>query len=103
MKKTIFVIYTNVKKESGSYDKRYAFNTESEVKEGDMLKTDNYKTNLQVVKVLDKSYKYFNRETGELSDVITSTHQFEIRDIKIVDPIDAQGAIIAERIPETIE
>lgn len=98
--KTIFVIYTNEKKANAGYEKRYAFNTESEVKEGEMIKSDNYKTNVQVVKVLDRSYKYFDRNSGELSDELKSTNQYEIREIKVVDPVKNGDIILFERIPE---
>jgi hypothetical protein len=98
--RTIFVIYTNEKKAKTAYDKRYAFNCESEVKEGDMLKSDNYKTNIQVVKVLDKSFKYFDRNSGELSDDLTSTNQFEIRNIRIIEAPADNDTIIFTRIPE---
>jgi hypothetical protein len=101
MNKTIFVIYTDVKKEKAAYDKRYAFNTESDVKEGDMLKSDNYKTNVQVVKILPQAFKYFDRNSGELSDVLKSTNQYEIRNIRIIEPLNETDTIIFERLPET--
>ena len=38
-----------------------------------MIKSSAYYTNMQIVKVLDKSYKYFNHFSGELSDEFYST------------------------------
>jgi hypothetical protein len=96
MKKTILVIYTDVKVNDLVYNKRYAFNTESDVKEGDMLNSPNYSTKMQVVKVLDKSFKYFNKVTGELSDDYTNSNQFETRDLVIINA--EQSAIIATKL-----
>lgn len=96
--KTILVIYTNtpIKKENVGYTKRYAFNTSSEVKEGDMLKSPNYDTKMQVVKVLDTSFKYFNRTTGELSDTFLNSNQYEIREMKLTDNL--QDVILASKV-----
>lgn len=85
--KTILVVYTNKnvsKKEIGRM-KKYSFNTSSEVKEGDIIETKEYDTSLQIVKVLDKAYKYYNASTGELSDSFNSTSQWEIRTLEIRD------------------
>jgi hypothetical protein len=40
---------------------------------------------MQVVKILDTSFKYFNRATGELSNEFNSTEQWEIRTIVVRD------------------
>lgn len=98
--KTIFVIYTNEKKADSAYDKRYAFNTDSKVEVGDMIKSDHYKTNVQVVKVLDQAFKYFDRNSGALSNELTSTNQYEIREISIIDKLKANDVIVFERISE---
>lgn len=84
--KTILVIYTDakvLKKKDLRAKKSYSFNTSSEVKVGDMISTDEYNTNLQVVKVLDKQFKYYNRATGEMSDEFTSTQQHEIATLEL--------------------
>jgi hypothetical protein len=84
--KTILVIYTNSKLESKkdiAKNKRYSFNTESDVKEGDLIKTQEYSTNLQVVKVLPEAFKYYNASTGELSNEFKSTLDWEIRRLEI--------------------
>ena len=82
--KTIFVVYSNSKiKETYKYVKRYAFNTSSDVKKGDTIVSSEYNTPMQVVEVLYESFKYFNRQTGELSNTLNSTVQFEIRELVI--------------------
>lgn len=83
--KTVLLIYTQTKLEKVGYAKRYAFKTNEDLKEGDMLKSDIYTTNMQIVKVLEEDYKYFNKETGELSNEYKSTNQFEIRELKLLD------------------
>jgi len=90
--KAIIVIYTNRKitsiKDMGAM-KRYTFNTEADLKEGDMVKSPTYLTPLQVVKVLDRPFKYYNQTTGELSDIYTSTNQWVIRTLVIApEPTD---------------
>ena len=88
MNKTILVIYTDSpikdKREIGKR-KKYSFNTNSEVKEGDMISTPEYTTKLQVVKVLDQAYTYYNGVTGDLSNDFTSTSQWTIRQLELRD------------------
>lgn len=91
--KTIIVIYTNEKlnllSEIGK-KKKYAFNTDSEVEVGDLIKSEAYDTNMQIVKILGKTHKYFNASTGELSDEYNSTLQWEIRKMIISDKLDEE-------------
>lgn len=94
--KTIFVVFTSRYKENTGYIKRYCFNTESEVSVGDMLDAPLYNTNMQVVKILDKSYKYFNRQTGELSDEITTTNDYEIRTLQVNETL--QDTVVATKV-----
>jgi hypothetical protein len=63
--------------------KRYAFNTSEDLKVGDVINSATYTTNLEVVKVLDINYKYFNRVTGELSDVFNNSNQYEIKELRL--------------------
>lgn len=82
--KTILVIYsdtlvTNDKRLKGL--KQYAFNTSDNIQVNDCLRSDRYKTAMQVVKVLDESFQYYNAQTGELSNKITSTLQFKISNL----------------------
>jgi hypothetical protein len=83
--KTILVVYTNklLSKSEIAKAKKYSFNTSTELKEGDMFSSPSYFTYLQVVKVLDKDFKYYNASTGELSDTFNSTAQWEIRTLVI--------------------
>lgn len=96
--KTILVIYTNNKITKVGYQKRYAFNTKSEAKEGDMIQSVSYNTCMQVVKVMDKEFKYFNKETGDLSNKFSNSNQYEIRTLEICDVQD--NVIIGTRIKE---
>jgi len=85
-KRTIIVVYSNadrLNKQQIGQLKKYSFNTENEVKEGDILKSNSYTTNMHVVKVLDASYKYYNASTGDMSDEYKSTAQWEIRDLVV--------------------
>lgn len=80
--KTILVIYTHEKlnKKESQTLKKYAFNTTEKLAVGDMFESEDYVTPMQVVKVMDKTYRYYNTYTGELSNKkIASTKQFEIR------------------------
>ena len=99
-KRTVFVIFTATKLENRDdyrTKKRYCFNTESDVSEGDMLSSKAYQTPLQVVTVLDKDYKYYNETTGDLSNEITSTAQREIKDLVIQDK-QKDDAVYASKI-----
>lgn len=100
--KTILVIYSNfkrklTKKEIG-YTKRYAFNTASDVKKGDIVESPNYPNNfMHVVEVFDKAFKYFNRTTGELNNELNNSNQFDIREMKIFEK-EADEVIVAYRV-----
>lgn len=94
MKKTILVIYiskavygerTQLTDKEIRYNKKYSFNTDSEVKEGDVLKSDSYKDNMLVTTVLDKSFNYYNSTTGELRDNINSSMCNKIVELVIID------------------
>ena len=86
--KTIIVIYTNNRinsaKEVNSKPK-YSFNTEAALKVGDIIKSSQYSSNMQVTAVLDKCYKYVNCKTGDLSMECNSTNCFAIRELIIQD------------------
>ena len=96
--KTIIVCYTNNILDSSNIGtvKKYAFNTKNSVEVNDFLQSAAYTTNMQVVKVLDKSYKYFNQATGELSDEYTSTAQWFIKELAIRE--DDSNVIYASKI-----
>ena len=83
---TILVVYTNelsLSKKDIRTKKAYAFNTNSTLKEGDLIKTKEYDTRILVIKVLENAFKYYNSTTGELSNDFTSTAQREIVTLEI--------------------
>lgn len=96
MKKTILVIYTNEKRKESKADKRYCFSTDSEVEKGDLLKSQSYATNMLVVEVINKDFKYYNASTGEMSNELTSTTQREIKSLRIVE--NAEEEVLAIKI-----
>jgi hypothetical protein len=85
--KTILVVYTDkisplsIKEIAGL--KKYAFNTASEMSFGSIISSPEYSTNMVVVKILEESFKYYNSATGELSNIFTSTLQWEVRTLAI--------------------
>lgn len=100
--KTILVIYTSSKiigSKNLRNKKHYAFNTSSELNVGDMLDSSEYDSNMQVTKVLDKSFKYFNASTGELSDEFTSTAQHEIASLEVRE--DDENVVYATKISDS--
>jgi len=83
--KTIIIVYTA--KKLSEADKRklkkYAFNTEADLKVGDVLESQSYGSPMQVIKVLEEKYDFYNASTGELSNSYNSTSQWEILDMVI--------------------
>lgn len=82
--KTIFCIYSNTPVAASDITKfkKYCFNSEIEtngLKVGDRIATNIYEAPMQVVEILPTSYRYVNLATGELSDILNSTTQLEIR------------------------
>lgn len=61
--------------------KRYFFNTSVEIAVGDLIKSPNYESCMRVVEVLEDSFKYFNRITGNFTNSITSSEEFPIREL----------------------
>ena len=91
--KTIIIVYTHSKLKKTDIEKvnKYAFNSSFDLKEGDMIVNLSGDRNIQVVKVLDRVYKYYNSLTGELSDSYTSTAQWEIKDLIVRNPIKEES------------
>lgn len=84
--KTILVVYTDVKLDKiTTSNKKYCFRTSSDIEVGDLIKSSNYTTPMQVVKIIDKDYFYYHPDTGEMSNEFTSTKQWEIKELKIVE------------------
>lgn len=99
--RTILVIYTDNKlsKKLVQSCKKYAFNTKARLKVGDRVTSADYSTAMQVVEILDRSYKYVNLSNGELGDKRTSTSQFEIREL-ILEEQTNENAVIATKLAE---
>lgn len=74
--KTILVIFVDekVKPELIGKYREYSFNTDADVKVGDMLSSPEYNSLLQVIEVLDECFKYFTYGTGEL------THEKDLKE-----------------------
>lgn len=85
--KTFFVVYVNkpmtVDDANVGRKDKYSFNTEADIKVGDLLESDKYSTPMLVTDILDKAYKYVNVQTGDLSDEPTSTKCYPIRTMVI--------------------
>ena len=83
---TILVVYTNNKVDNKAAKKiKYnAFKADNSIIEiGDMLKSNEYDTAMQVVDIINENYAYYNMTTGELSNKFNSTAQREIRTLII--------------------
>lgn len=81
--KTILVVYANqelsVEQINNQKMQKYCFRTDSEVKVGDVLKSRNYTANMVVTDIADKDYKYYNKQSGEMTDIINSTNCYPIK------------------------
>lgn len=98
--KTILVVYTEnliTSKSKLAGLKHYAFNTDSDIEANTLVESSNYQTPMQIFKVLDKAFKYFNLSTGELSNEYTSTAQREIREMIITEPCD-ENVVVATKL-----
>lgn len=96
--KTFFVIYAaeyvSDKEIKAAYKaKRYAFNTEDDVKVGDRLNSSSYSTEMTVVEVLDTNYKYYNLSSGDLSNKLNSASLRKIRTMKIVENAELEEVV----------
>ena len=95
--KTINVIYTNNRinstKEVNSKPK-YSFNTESDLKVGDIIKSSQYSSNMQIIAVSNICYRYVNCKTGDLSMDCNSTNCFAIRELVIQEENKIYGTLV---------
>lgn len=77
--KTVFVSF-------GDDKSKYAFNTNSEVSVGDILRSSRYDNRKMVVTgICNKAYTYYNSATGNLSDELSSTKQGKIKELVLLD------------------
>lgn len=87
---TILVVYSNKKNlspaEMGRL-KKYSFNTESDVKVGDMIKSPEYTESMVIAEVFDTCYRYYNSVTGDLTiDRPANSNVWKIRELVIGHP-----------------
>lgn len=89
--KTILVTYPNTKKtKSGKlkkvkYPTQYAYRVakQSKLKPGCIISAPNKKTKLEVTRVIDKEFKFFNNITGDLTQECNNSNSFEIMKLPI--------------------
>ena len=101
MNKTIFVIYTHVPvtKDKVASFKRYAFNTNFDVREGDVIHCPTYDTPMQVTDVLSRRFTFYDRSNGSLSDECTSTNQFLIRQLEVNEEVGTFNGTVKPFVP----
>lgn len=86
----IFVVYTNkfLQPQEIRKMKQYCFLTKDEVTVGDVIKSPDYSTLMQVTEVIpDTLYRYYDPGTGKLSASPASTKHKRIATIKVYDSI----------------
>lgn len=84
--KTVICVFKHVEETSEMQEfatREFAFNTDSELSVGDMLMLSNHDIPIIVTKVFDKSHKYFDVLTNNLSDKLSSTSQRQIHTLII--------------------
>ncbi|MPM15747.1 hypothetical protein SDC9_62119 [bioreactor metagenome] len=92
--KTIKAIFTK-EKQNEPTGRAYSFNTELDVKVGDLLASNDYKGKyLQVVGVEDDVYGYFSYKTGELKKDMSSG-------CGLIKTLGDDTVIVDERVMET--
>ena len=77
--KTISVIFTKEKQVSPK-GRQYTYNTESDVKVGDLIHIEDSRGNQQVVKIHDKLYEYYKND-GTLFASIDSKADGKIKEV----------------------
>lgn len=81
--KTIFVVFNSSSVEEANTKKltKYAFNTEEDVKVGDIISSRSYQGTMLVTDILDSYYQYYNSKTGNLTYAINSTFCYPIKEL----------------------
>ena len=69
------------------------------MKKGDILESPEYNSMLHVVEIFDKSFRFFNRVTGELSNEINNSNSYEIKELKVVEK-ESSDVVIATKFEE---
>ena len=100
--KTILVVYTNEKLTVEQINNRklqkYCFRTDSEVAVGDVLKSNNYNSNMIVTDVVDADYKFYNAQTGEMRNEINSTKCYPIKTMVLRD--EDETVVYAKKVTQ---
>ena len=90
--RTILVVFTNdtltIEQINSRKMQKYCFRTESEINVGDTLKSNNYERKMVVTDVINTDKKYYNAQTGELSNEITSTKCYPIKTLELREEND---------------
>lgn len=98
--KTILVVYTNEKLTIEQINSRkmqkYCFRTKGEINTGDVLKSNNYEKTMIVTDVIDTDKRFYNTQTGDLTNEITSTKCYPIKELVISE--NAENVIYASKI-----
>ena len=97
---TILVVFSNenlsLEQINNRKMQKYCFRTESTITVGDILKSKFYSSNLIVTDEIGKEYKYYNSQTGEMSDSITSTKCYPIKELILRE--ENEEAIYASKV-----
>ncbi len=91
--KTILVVFpapgvNTVEKVNSLKMKKYCYLTDSDIQVGDILTSSKYTNKMLVTDVLNKSYTYYNKDTGELSYEVTSTNCYPIKKMELREEDD---------------
>lgn len=87
--------------------KRYSFNSQGELKVGDIIESSTYKRKLQVIEELPESFKYFNFASGELKNELNDSKDAAIKELvigeapEIPSPLSAYGLIVTNVASES--
>ena len=73
--------YNGLPKEEKAKMRKYSFNTEEDLKVGDVVESGSYNKPLTVAEVLDEVYGYYNVKTGELGK---DNPSWEWKEIKLL-------------------
>lgn len=93
--KTILITFTDLGKPvlkdfKENHCRKYSFRVKDSVniKEGDVVRSPAYNSNMLVTDVLNKDYLYVNNVTGELKTELTSTFDYPIKTLKFTERRD---------------
>jgi len=65
--------------------RKYSFLIDSDVKEGDIIKTANYSDNMEVVKIFEEGvFPYFDKDKQRLSSIKTE-NSIRLKTIKLIE------------------